>query len=122
MDNSLYWQRLDELISTCEVVIDRPRGTAHPRYPTFIYPLDYGYLKDTQAGDGGEIDVWVGTLPEKRVTGIVTTVDMVKRDAEVKILIACSGEEAQVILDTHNTGPQSALLVMRQLANSELTS
>lgn len=113
MNNSLYWQRLDELVSASEVVIDRPRGTAHPRYPSFIYPLDYGYLKDTQSGDGREIDVWVGTLPEKRVTGIVITVDMVKRDAEVKILIACTAEEAQMILETHNTGPQSALLVMR---------
>lgn len=37
-----FWQALDELIRTSEIVIDRPRGSAHPRYPEMIYPVDYG--------------------------------------------------------------------------------
>jgi inorganic pyrophosphatase len=91
-------------------------GTAHPRYPDFIYPLDYGYLEGTQAADGGGIDVWLGdlgSLPERRATGVVFTVDLHKRDAEMKILTGCTPEEAQIILRTHNDGPQSATLVMR---------
>ncbi len=114
MNGSLYWQRLDQLVQSCEVFIDRPRGTAHPRYPNFLYPLDYGYLKGTQAMDGGGIDVWVGSQPIRSVTGVICTVDLTKHDAEIKILIGCTQEEAQTILQAHNEGPQSAILILRE--------
>ena len=42
-----FWKALDELVNNSEIIIDRPKGTAHPRYPDFIYQVDYGYLKDT---------------------------------------------------------------------------
>jgi inorganic pyrophosphatase len=44
-----------------EIVIDRPKGTVHPKYPEFAYQVDYGYLKDTSSMDGAGIDVWVGS-------------------------------------------------------------
>jgi predicted acetyltransferase len=50
--NDDFWQALDKLVSDSEIVIDRPKGSAHPRYPEFIYPLEYGYLKGTTAMDG----------------------------------------------------------------------
>jgi inorganic pyrophosphatase len=108
-----FWSRLDELVATCDVKIDRPKGTAHPRYPSLIYPLDYGYLVNTGSSDGNEIDVWVGSLPERTVTGIVCTVDMVKKDAEFKILVGCTREQADEIRHTHEGGPMSAILLLR---------
>ena len=108
-----FWERLDDLVAGSRVIVDRPKGTAHPRYPDFFYPLDYGYLDGTQAIDGGGLDVWVGSLPEKRVTAIVCTVDMVKRDTEVKLLLGCTAGEADVILRAHNGDFQSAILVPR---------
>jgi inorganic pyrophosphatase len=50
-----FWSRLDELIKSSEIVIDRPKGTPHPKYPDLIFPLDYGYLKGTSGGDGDGI-------------------------------------------------------------------
>jgi inorganic pyrophosphatase len=110
-----YWDALDQLVAESTIRIDRPAGTAHPRFPKFIYPLDYGYLEGTKADDGNEIDVWRGTLPEIRVTGVVCTVDMLKRDVEVKLLIGCTRQEASLILATHNSGPQSAVWVERPI-------
>ena len=108
-----FWTSLDELVSASTITIDRPKGTAHPRHPDLVYPLDYGYLENTQADDGNEIDVWRVSLPGDCVTAIVCAVDGLKRDAEVKLLIGCTPEEARVILATHNTGPQSAFLIER---------
>jgi inorganic pyrophosphatase len=108
-----FWTTLDSLVAACAPRIDRPRGTHHPRYPDLIYPLDYGYLEGTLSPDGGGIDIWVGSLPDKRVTAIVCTVDMVKRDSEMKILIGCTPQEAQVVLGFHNDGAQAAVLVER---------
>ena len=104
---------MDQLVTCYELVIDRPRGSRHPRYPEIIYPLDYGYLKDTRAMDQGGIDIWVGTLPERNVTAVICTVDLVKNDAELKILLGCTTQEAATILQFHNDGPQSAILTLR---------
>ncbi len=108
-----YWEKLEALVKHCGLVIDRPKGTSHPRFPDFIYPLEYGYLAGTVAMDQGGIDVWVGSLPDRRVTGVICTVDSLKQDAEIKILLNCTPDEAQVILQTHNDGSQSAILIMR---------
>ena len=44
--NNDFWRALDSLVDNSEIVIDRPKGTAHPKYPDFIYKVDYGYLKN----------------------------------------------------------------------------
>ncbi|RUS14106.1 hypothetical protein BC937DRAFT_94336 [Endogone sp. FLAS-F59071] len=113
--NDNFWNQLNHLLRTSTLVIDRPRGTAHPRYPETVYPLDYGYLLGTTSGDGEGIDVWVGSLPEleREVTGAVVTVDVVKRDSEIKVLVACTAEEARVVLAWHNDGGQAAMLLER---------
>jgi len=113
MSDEHFWSSLDELVSTSEWKIDRPQGTAHPRYPSLIYPVDYGYLQDTRSPDGGGIDLWVGTLPQKRVNAIVCTVDMFKRDSEIKILIGCTPREMELILAVHNDRLQAGILIER---------
>lgn len=112
-----FWRKLDDLVGASALVIDRPTGSAHPRYPGFIYPLDYGYLAGTAAADGGGIDVWLGTLPERRVTGIIATVDLRKRDAEIKILLGCTPEEARAALAAQHSGDQAARLIERVIVD-----
>ena len=108
-----FWACLDELVRTCQVVTDRPKGTAHPRYPEYIYPVDYGYLEGITAADGHGIDIWVGTLEPKEIVGILCTVDMVKRDSEVKSLYGCTPEEVGKILRVQNEKGMRAILVPR---------
>jgi inorganic pyrophosphatase len=103
-----FWHALEQLLFTNSLVIDRPKGTSHPRYPQVIYPLDYGYLENTTSGDGSGIDVWLGSLntlikknDAKILTGILCTFDTLKRDAEIKLLIGCNEKDIQVIRDFH---------------------
>ena len=96
-----------------KIKIDRPKGSTHPRYPTFTYPLDYGYLEGTTSGDRGGIDVWIGSLPGKNVTGVIYTLDTLKRDTEIKLLLGCTPHEARQVLSIHNSGDQAALLIER---------
>lgn len=107
-----FWPMADELLRTCELVIDRPKGTRHPRWE-FIYELDYGYLKGTRAMDGGGVDVWVGSLPGRQVTGAIMTVDLGKQDAEVKLLVSCTPAEMEYCLRMHNAHTQGGLLCTR---------
>lgn len=96
-----FWKMLDSLVMDSEIVIDRPKGTVHPKYPDFVYEVDYGYLKDTSSMDGAGIDVWVGS-GEKRVDAVMCTVDCLKRDSEIKILIGCTEEEKLSVYRAHN--------------------
>ena len=112
--NYEFWNALDELVSKSEIVIDRPKGTSHPKFPDFIYRVDYGYLKDTSSMDGAGIDVWVGSS-EKTVNAIICIVDLIKKDSEIKILIGCTEEEKSIIYETHNETPfMKGILIKRQ--------
>jgi inorganic pyrophosphatase len=111
---TLFWSRLDELIKLSEIVIDRPKGTRHPRAPELIFPVDYGYLKGTVGGDGHEIDVWLGTAAHRRLTAIACTVDMFKKDAEIKLIIGCTEAEIAVIDKFHNGMSMSAIIIRRE--------
>lgn len=62
--NNDFWRALDSLVDNSEIVIDRPKGTAHPKYPDFIYKVDYGYLKNTSSMDGQVL--MFGLVLEKR--------------------------------------------------------
>ena len=52
--------------------------------------------------DGDGIDVWRGSDPAQRLDGVVCTVDLMKRDSEIKLLIGCTEEEKTKILEFHN--------------------
>lgn len=79
-----FWEAPDTLAGQSEIVIDRPKGSAHPRFPDFIYPVDYGYLKNTASPDGSGIDVWVGTDPERKIDAIMCIVDLLKETVRLK--------------------------------------
>jgi inorganic pyrophosphatase len=110
-----YWDYLDRLVTASRIVIDRPKGSAHPRYPQVIYPVNYGYLEGTTASDRGGIDIWVGSTGARQPNAIICTLDLLKRDAEIKILLGCSEEEVQAIMKLLNEDSDSmrGLLVRR---------
>jgi inorganic pyrophosphatase len=103
-----FWHAMSELLITNPVIIDRPKGSTHPRYGEAIYPLDYGYLENTTSSDRGGIDVWLGSLNSvvedlgaRTLTGILCTFDTLKRDAEIKLLIGCTEKDIQIIREFH---------------------
>ncbi len=110
---SRFWEHADLLVATSEIVIDRPRGTSHPRYRSFRYPLDYGHLAGTSGGDGDGIDIWRGSLPDVRVSAVIVTIDIEKRDAELKLLIGCTASEVRFAHATHQSASQVAKLIQR---------
>lgn len=112
-----FWEALDSLVSGSRVVIDRPRGYAHPRFPGFVYPLDYGYLDGTTSVDGEGVDVWLGEAAmQHRVCGVIASVDLDKKDSELKLLLDCTPDEMDKIEDIYNTLPlvRGLLLVRPQ--------
>ena len=110
-----FWNAIDKIVSESKIVIDRPKGTAHPRFPDFVYRVDYGYLENTSSMDGGGIDVWVGTDERKQIDAIMCIVDLMKRDSEIKILIGCTEAEKDIVYQTHNETDYMKGILIRRL-------
>lgn len=115
MPNPDFWKKLDALVASCEIVIDRPKGSCHPTWPEIVYPLDYGYLSGTSSSDGECIDLWLGSDPAGKLDALFITVDSVNRDAEIKLMIGCTAQEIQTIDRFYNDYETTkALLIYRE--------
>jgi inorganic pyrophosphatase len=114
MGDENFWMAIDRLVSENPVEIDRVQGMVHPLYPDMVYPLDYGYLVGTTASDGGGIDVWVGTSGDKRAVGVICSIDLVKRDTEIKIMLGCHHEEMRTVLAFMRENGMGCLLIERE--------
>jgi len=85
-DLDKYTSYLGETVS---VEIDRPLGSRHPKFG-FIYEVNYGFIPNTKAGDGHEIDAWVLGVaePVDTYTGQCIAVIVRHDDNENKLVIS----------------------------------
>jgi inorganic pyrophosphatase len=109
--NAAWWSAIEAMISATKIVIDRPAGSVHPRFPCAVYPLDYGYLAGTNGGDGAGIDVWVGESKSHRLCAAVICVDRLKGEIEAKLLLGCTEGEIESVRRFHSEGHQVALVL-----------
>ena len=96
-----FWTAIDKLVMESKIIIDRPKGIKHPRFD-FTYPLDYGYLENTSSMDGSGIDVWRGSNNTDFCDAIICTVDLLKKDSEIKLSLGCTEEEKEIAIRFHN--------------------
>jgi inorganic pyrophosphatase len=104
-----FWHFIQQLVSSSDIIIDRPIGSTHPRFPDSIYPVNYGYFEGTRASDNAGIDVWIGSGPKMDVNGFLATIDILKKDSEIKLVIGCSEEEIMMIQNFQNTNHMRAI-------------
>ncbi|HEX7071781.1 MAG TPA: hypothetical protein VF190_13290 [Rhodothermales bacterium] len=92
----LRWDEWEAVIRTNGITIDRPRGSVHPRYPDIIYPLDYGYVRNTLSTDAEELDIFRGGASNGLVAAIFTT-DYRRGDRECKLIFDASPIEIYLV-------------------------
>jgi inorganic pyrophosphatase len=117
-----FWEYLNKLVLENEIIIDRPKGTKHPKYSDIVYELDYGYIKNTKAIDGNEIDVFKGSLHNKNVNTIICTIDLLKHDIEIKILIGCTISEIQKVYKFLNNSKYMRAIIIEKNVNIDITN
>jgi inorganic pyrophosphatase len=112
-NSDIFFQTFEALIEKNGVTIDRPKGSAHPRFPELIYPINYGFINGTHSQDGEGIDIFLGDLDNRHVVGVICTVDSIKNDPEIKVLVACSEKNIPTALMMLTHDPMRAILVRR---------
>jgi inorganic pyrophosphatase len=84
----------DFLNRTVSAKIDRPLGSRHPQYD-FIYPVNYGYVPDTPAPDGDDLDAYVLGIfdPIETFTGRCIAIVHRLDDDDDKLIIVPEGRQ-----------------------------
>ncbi len=74
------------------IIMDRPLGSRHPKHD-FIYTLNYGYVPDTIAPDGEEVDAYILGVFEaiEKFTGQCIAVIHRTNDEDDKLIIVPDG-------------------------------
>ena len=77
-----------------QLVIDRPLGSAHPRYG-FLYEVNYGYVPNTLAPDGEALDAYFLGVSEalERAQGICVAIIHRRDDDDDKLVVVPVGLE-----------------------------
>lgn len=72
-----------------KVEMDRPLGSKHPKHG-WIYTLNYGFIPNTVAGDGEEIDAYIvgEFIPLETFEGTVIAIIHRKNDNEDKLVVS----------------------------------
>jgi inorganic pyrophosphatase len=75
------------------VKMDRPLGSKHPNWD-FKYELNYGYIPDTNAPDGSEVDAYVLGVdkPLDEFVGTCIAVINRKNDDDDKLIVVPDGQ------------------------------
>jgi len=112
------WADWARCIEARGVTLDRPAYSAHPEYPSVVYPLDYGYVPDTTGPDGDPVDVFVGSGTQGLVGAILTT-DHRQTDRDLKLLVDCTPPEiytAHGFINYDRTLLEGVLVLRRPMA------
>lgn len=74
------------------VTMDRPLGSKHPKWG-FEYPVNYGYIPDTKAPDGAELDAYVLGVSEPLQEFTGTCIAIIHRtdDDDDKLIVVPQG-------------------------------
>ena len=75
-----------------EIIIDRPLGSKHPKYG-FTYEVNYGFVPNTKAPDGEEIDAYLlgSSEPLGKAHGKCIAIIKRKDDEDDKLVVVLSG-------------------------------
>jgi inorganic pyrophosphatase len=112
-ESDRFWSAVSDLVASSDVIVDRPRGSRHPRIDEFMYPVNYGFLAGTVSGDGEGIDVWIGDHAGAGLVGAYITCDPYARNIEPKLAVDVSSKDLAEIDKFYSVQPQSAIYVPR---------
>ncbi len=114
LENNIYfWQKLDTIVVSGNLVITSKKGTASPEYPQLVLPVDAATISDP-LNPSAVIYGYRGSQKSMQVNSLVVKADILDRSVQTRVLIGCTEEECIQILKFINaTEFQKAILVRR---------
>ena len=111
-NNGLFWQKIDTLIMSSDIHIVSKKGNNHHKYPSLIYPLDYGFVCN-DSSDKEELSCYVRDL-EGTCNSIIIAADILSGDIRCKLLIGTSKHDEEEILRFLNQTDFQKTVILRR--------
>lgn len=114
-NNALFWQKLDTLVMSNVIEIEKKAGESHDELKSLIYPVDLGQISDTLGIGNHTLEIYRGKkLSGKGIQAIAVSCNILDKTVEVKLIVDCDEEEIQSIITFLNSMDfQKALLIRR---------
>lgn len=73
-----------------KVIVDRPKGSYHPKHKDIFYTINYGYIEGIFDNDGEEQDTYIigVNIPVQEFTGKIIAIIHIFDDVEDKWIVA----------------------------------
>ena len=112
-NNALFWQKVDTLYLSSDIVITQEKNSIDAKYPDVQYPLDYGYLKTLSEESDDLIPCFVGK-GKKEVVAIILSANILKKNLESIVLIGTDeNEEEEALRFLNQTEYQKSVILHR---------
>lgn len=112
-NNAYFWQKVDTLLLSSSIQVKCKKGTNHMKYPTMVYPLDFGFIMESEHKDVGAISFYKGEHGEA-CDVLIVAVDILSKEIDVKLLLGCDEtEEEDVLRFLNHTDFQKTIIVRR---------
>ena len=94
MEKINYKKSEDFIGKTVTVSIDRPLGSAHPKWG-YRYPINYGFIPGIESADGEDLDVYIIGSSEALTTFTGICVAILRRlnDNDDKLIVVPENEK-----------------------------
>lgn len=113
-NNAFFWQKMDTLIFSSKSSIVWSKGETHKDYPTLVYPVNCGVLKETNHTERDEVVFFQGSQTSLGCNAVAVAVDVLNKELQVKVLLDCSADEEEKVLTFLNQMDlQKAVLIRR---------
>ena len=113
MTKTDFWSQLDVLVKESSIIIDIPKGTINNSFPNGPSSFNYGHLENTSSMDNEDIDIYIGSDSNRIINAIICTIDLIKRESEIKILYGCNEKETNEIESIYNYFPSMRGLLVK---------
>ena len=109
-NNAYFWQKLDTLLYSLNFKLVHHKGDKHLKYPTLIYPFNFGYYSDNITKG---IATYYGDH-HNDCNSIIVGVDILSGECVVQLIIGLNKEEEEKLLYFLNqTAFQKTIIVRR---------
>ena len=96
-NNAYFWQKVDTLYSFGDYKVVYRKGDRNERYPSLVYPCDFGYVKALDSDEDISMEVFKGEHG-RTIDALIICADILMKRFEVKALIGLNDAEQEEVL------------------------
>lgn len=115
-NNAYFWQKVDALLLSGDFKVTYKKGSVHPKYPSLIFPCDYGHVETLSSDGQSALKVMKGTKGSK-VEAVVVCANLLDKNISVIALVGMKEDEENAALSFLNQNDYQKTVIIKRGKN-----